>query len=279
MNWEKLDFSKVDSIKEYLLGELEICNFNEVASEMSPLTLCTWADWGNTHYAIVHDCLCIRYEYNGNFIFRHPVGKGDKEQAIKSVLGKENYKLTSEKKWGDYLYDAEKLRTLSGKKLHSKRNHFNAFIRENPDYAFQTIDDNLAKKCALKFKEWAEIHKSAENKSFQYGSSKLLKLLENFNDYKKMFPSLSGGVLSIANDEITAFTISELLRDDTALIHYEHASASVRGNYVAINKLNLEKNYPEVKYVNREDAAGEEGLIKAKESYHPICLVEKREII
>ncbi|RKW54571.1 MAG: DUF2156 domain-containing protein, partial [Lachnospiraceae bacterium] len=29
----------------------------------------------------------------------------------------------------DYVYDAEKLRTLSGRKLHAKKNHFNSFIK------------------------------------------------------------------------------------------------------------------------------------------------------
>ena len=32
----------------------------------------------------------------------------------------------------DYVYDREKLATLSGRKYHSKKNHYNAFIKNTP---------------------------------------------------------------------------------------------------------------------------------------------------
>ncbi|WP_461248600.1 5-formyltetrahydrofolate cyclo-ligase, partial [Treponema sp. R6D11] len=69
-----------------------------------------------------------------------------------------------------------------------------------------------------------------------------------------------------------------MISDDTIIIHFEKASAEIRGSFVAINKLHCEKmmkKYPELKYVNREDDSGIQGLRKAKLSYFPDFFVEK----
>ena len=40
----------------------------------------------------------------------------------------------------DYVYDRMMLQTLSGKKMQKRRNHYNAFLKENPDYIYRDLD-------------------------------------------------------------------------------------------------------------------------------------------
>ena len=42
----------------------------------------------------------------------------------------EDFTVTEQEDLKDYLYDGEALRRLSGKKLHKKKNHLNAFLKE-----------------------------------------------------------------------------------------------------------------------------------------------------
>ena len=39
----------------------------------------------------------------------------------------------------DYVYLREKLASLSGRKYHGKKNHYNAFKKEYPDYVYEPI--------------------------------------------------------------------------------------------------------------------------------------------
>ena len=85
---------------------------------------------------------------------------------------------------------------------------------------------------------------------------------------------LKGGVLRAGGD-IVAFTLGEPVCEDTFVVHIEKAYADIRGAYPMINQQFLEHEVSGYTYVNREDDTGEEGLRKAKLSYHPIFMAEK----
>ena len=57
--------------------------------------------------------------------------------------------------------------------------------------------------------------------------------------------------------------------------HVEKANPNIRGLYTVINQEFIQKNWIDVKYVNREEDMGKEGLRKAKESYNPEFMVKK----
>jgi hypothetical protein len=73
-------------------------------------------------------------------------------------------------------------------------------------------------------------------------------------------------------------TLGTRLSQDTFDIHFEKAREDISGAYNAVNcefARYLRLKYPEVKYLNREDDMGLEGLRKAKLSYYPDHMVEK----
>jgi hypothetical protein len=63
---------------------------------------------------------------------------------------------------------------------------------------------------------------------------------------------------------------------DTLHTHIEKADKEIRGSYQMIvrefNAANLDKG---IKYTNRQDDAGDEGLRRSKLSYHPCEIIEK----
>ncbi len=49
--------------------------------------------------------------------------------------------------WADYVYESEKLATLSGKKLHSKRNHVNRFMATHDNWTYEKLTKENVEEC------------------------------------------------------------------------------------------------------------------------------------
>lgn len=61
-------------------------------------------------------------------------------------------------------------------------------------------------------------------------------------------------------------------------VHFEKAYGELQGAYAMINREFarwVRARHPEIRYLNREDDMGVEGLRKAKQSYYPDLMVEK----
>ena len=85
---------------------------------------------------------------------------------------------------------------------------------------------------------------------------------------------IKGGVILI-NEKVEAFTLGERLNEETAVVHIEKANTEIRGLYNAINQQFCEKQWPDTRFINREQDLGEPGLREAKLSYNPDHMVEK----
>ena len=86
------------------------------------------------------------------------------------------------------------------------------------------------------------------------------------------------GIVLVDEGQPIAFAIGSRLTEDTFDIHFEKAMDTTDGSYAAINQAfaaYLMEKYPAVKWLNREDDLGIEGLRSAKLSYKPDRLVEK----
>ncbi len=175
----------------------------------------------------------------------------------------------------DYIYPAEKLRTLSGKKLHSKKNHLNRFMAEN-EWSFEEINAGNKAECLAMLEEWEAQNRYGDSRdngleAEHQAVRRALELLEELR--------LSGGLIRLLSGEragrVIAFSIGEALTRDTFVMHFEKAFGEINGAYAAINQQMVEHFARDFTYVNREDDAGDEGLRKAKLSYQPEFLLEK----
>ena len=169
----------------------------------------------------------------------------------------------------DYIYETEKLINLSGKKYHGKKNHINKFKKMNPDWSYESITKDNVEDCFQMALEWRNKNGCEEDEEKSAEICVTLNSLRLFEELK-----LRGGLIR-AGGRVVAFTIGEPVCDDTMVIHIEKAFADVQGAYPIINQQFLAHEATEYKYVNREEDLGEEGLRKAKESYHPVFLQEK----
>lgn len=165
----------------------------------------------------------------------------------------------------DYIYNSSDLINLSGKKYHGKRNHIKRFM-EN-DWEFEPITSDNLDDCIL-FS--TQFYNNNENDYSAIIEQYAIDLFFMNMDYL----NLKGGVLK-ADNRIVGITIGEQLNSDTFVVHIEKALADVQGAYPMICNQFAKANAAELKYINREEDLGLEGLRKSKLSYKPAFMVDK----
>lgn len=175
--------------------------------------------------------------------------------------------------YSDYLYDAEKLRTLSGKALHAKRNHLNRFFKEHPQAVYAPIQASDREEALALTAGWCarRAFDPVDIRSSDYPA--IQAVFEQFDHL-----DIRGGTLR-EEGVLRAFSIYGHRGEDLAFCHFEKAARGHEDFYVAINALTLREAFPTAKWVNREEDMGIEGLRKAKLSYKPARLVNKYEVI
>ena len=259
-----------------------------------------WRKMRDYRWAIEDDVLYIFSTNEEFFSAWQPIGSQDKmQEAITKILrvAEENrgdkkfrfvvlekifadelekyphakFNITPERNNFDYVYLAQDLINLSGRKFHRKKNHLNAFRKEYPDAKYLPITEKIIPKCREQLNIWAETHKRAnpDNPFIDYEQAAIHEIFDHFDKFK-----LKGGAI-LLNNKVVAFTFGERLNSDTAVIHVEKADSNIRGIYVAINQNFVEHEWADMIYINREEDMGIEGLRQAKESYRPIKLIEK----
>ncbi|MGC8912369.1 MAG: phosphatidylglycerol lysyltransferase domain-containing protein [Thermoplasmata archaeon] len=83
------------------------------------------------------------------------------------------------------------------------------------------------------------------------------------------------GFAVLLDGDVIGFTIGEQLNRETVVVHFEKGDYRYPGIYQYINQKFADAMLGKFKYINREQDLGIPGLRKAKESYHPIAMVEK----
>ncbi|HHY65090.1 MAG TPA: DUF2156 domain-containing protein [Clostridiaceae bacterium] len=168
----------------------------------------------------------------------------------------------------DYVYNASDLINLPGKKYSSKRNHIHQFMRKYGEYEYVPVSENNIQECKRIIDAWADLHETNTDPdhSERYAC---YELLDNWGKFQ-----VKGALIKV-NGRFEAFTIGELLNPETAVVRIEKANAEIHGLYTLINRDFCANEWSHVKYVNREEDLGIEGLRKSKLSYNPAFMVNK----
>lgn len=169
----------------------------------------------------------------------------------------------------DYLYPAEQMIALQGKKLHNKRTHINKFNALYKDWSFEPITPENIHLCHLMNDEWCRENGCYIDCLLELELCAARSALDHFFELE-----LEGGML-IVEGKVAAFTAGERYRADAFVINIEKALTAYNGSYTVINQQFAEHCLHDVRYINREDDVDNEGLRKAKMSYLPERFVEK----
>ena len=288
MYFTKLTLEHKDMYRSYTAGYIN--------AEASFTNIMMWDNsYFHGEYTITDNMLIIKYtNHRGQQRFSMPYGNGDAVAAtqklcqycmsagldveildansdyVDKIMQSALFKAecNQNRDYREYVYLTERLATLSGKELHSKKNHVNKF-KNTYDYRFVPMDASITSNCLELANQWLDAKYNGNKEEYAKEIDSISIALNNF-DYFGLF----GGVIYI-EDKIAAFTVGEKLTDDTALVHIEKADVSYKGAYATINYEFANMLKDKFKYLNREEDMGIEGLRKAKMSYKPEFLTDK----
>lgn len=284
LDFKGIEAEDCDKIKPYLE------KFNSLLCDYSVVILYLWRHTFNSEYCIVDDFLIIKNTIEDEVYFYFPISKNEEKVVSYDVVFKKlssycqqnkivlrffclddnmcqivnkffpTMTFTYERDWSDYLYDYEQIKNFSGKKLAMPRNHLNHFLK---NYDYQILDISNSN---------LDLVKLAVEKYYMRNdlNSKEKKALDYLLDHYDMFNVV--GKILIVDDEVVAFTIAKIIKD-VLFVHIEKADKEYKGSYQMIF-YELMKDL-DVKYVNREEDLGIEGLRKSKLSYRPLALLNK----
>ena len=290
IHFQKLTFSQKEEYNKILFS----CPSRGCEYSFANLTL-----WGLQKAAFLHGCVAFFSHFYGRSIYPYPIGNGDRRAVIEAILqdAKERgipcritnltdadreelenwfpgtFVLKSSRNDSDYVYAIDDLADLKGRKYQKKRNHANRFRSEHPDYSVLPLTSSNMSMAQHMIHDWytTRIQEDPEG-DYWLESIALTKACRHYEALEM------DGILLMEGDRVLAVTMGTKIAEDTFDIHFEKAREEVDGAYTVVNQefaRYLRLKYPEVAYLNREDDMGQEGLRKAKLSYHPHHMIDK----
>ena len=189
---------------------------------------------------------------------------------VLEVSAAAEFRVTPEREHFDYLYESSDLIALKGARYHAKRNHISRFLQDyGAAFQFVPIGSANLDLCAEFQERWCEWRRCDEDMNLREEWAAVRQGLAHYQDLTVL------GAAILIGEKVEAFTFGELLNSQTAVVHIEKANPEIPGLYTVINQKFCEKYWSGIPFINREQDLGEEGLRKAKLSYHPVRLVEK----
>ena len=255
--------------------------------------------WGRQKAAFLGEQLLSFSQFDRRSVYPFPVGPGDPKLALDAIIqdARERgipcyltgmteadctlleslypgrFRFHSDRDNFDYIYAIEDLAELKGRKFQKKRNHLNRFLQEHPDCQTLELDSHTRAAAYCMAQNWYA-QRMESDPTMDFHLEKLA--LDRAFAFQKQL-GLEGVVL-VNHDAVLAFAMGSRLNEDTFDIHFEKAREDVPGAYNAVNRAfaaHLRAKYPQLKWLDREEDMGLEGLRKSKLSYNPDHMIEK----
>ena len=265
-------------------------------SELTFTNLFMWRAYYRPQWRESQGCLLIiQNPLDGEPFGLPPAGNGDQSAAVQEICGAlsaagrrphlsrapqslaarldpAKYDIHPSRDQADYVYESQRLISLSGRKLHRKKNHLNQFFKHN-EYEYRELGPELIERVLGMQEDWCMLRDCPSDIGLMNEDMAVQEAVTNSQTLK-----FQGGAILI-EEKVEAFSFGELLNPESAVIHIEKANPEIPGLYAAINQMFAYNAWSGVEFINREQDLGLPGLRKAKQSYQPHHLVEKYEII
>ena len=255
--------------------------------------------WGRQEIAFLNGCVVFFSHFFGRSVYPYPIGSGDKRAALEAILADSRergipcritgmteadrqelesffpnqFVIRSARDNFDYVYTLDALADLKGKKLQKKRNHFNLFRTEHPDNRVEPICCGNIARIQHMVNDWYVSRKISDPEGDYFLES--VALAKAFRHYDALGME---GLALLEGDRVLAVTMGSPMSQDMMDVHFEKAVEDVHGAYNAINceyARHIRLKFPHIRFLNREDDMGLEGLRNAKLSYMPDHMIEK----
>lgn len=280
------DFKPLDITDLHIFNHA-FTNLPPQISEFTFTNLYSWRQAYKLQVCLFDDFLIVRSDSAAQARFFSPIGNGDIKSAIERIL-KENggtflripepvaalfehnqqVKVELDRDNSDYLFKAEDLISLTGKKYDGKRNLIKKF-QSMHEYEYVTFDASSINEC-LEFEEnWCVIKECDGEEGLRNEREALKEMVAHFS----VFKLIAGGIR--VGGKIAALAIGQQLNPTTLVLHVLKADPHMAGLYQLITHEFLLREGNGFAYVNMEQDLGVEGLRKAKLSYHPVGMVKK----
>ena len=252
--------------------------------------------WGRQCAARVGDDLLLFSHFGGKTMYPYPVCPADPRPAIEALMadarergiplrltGLNTQDVEDLQRWypdqfafhcgrdgHDYVYAIDDLADLKGKKYQPKRNHINRFLAQFPDARILPLSEETIPDAKALADRWHQRRSAEEDTGME-----LAALNRAFAHWQAL--ELEGLVLYVGS-QVVAMTMGSRLNEETFDVHFEKADLDYPGAYAVINRAfarHIREKHPEIRFLNREEDMGLEGLRKAKLSYYPHHMVEK----
>jgi hypothetical protein len=263
----------------------------QIASDYSFLNLWAWSPEYELSWAWDGDLIWIRQNRPENFLWA-PVGAWDTvdwparfhdNRMVQPVFTRvpemlanlwrkrlpQQAKIEDERGNWDYLYNVTDLIELQGNRYHKKKNLLNQFNRSYSSN-YLPFGAQLVKQAMAMQTDWCTWR---DCESSDILSSENRAIFRVLTEWRKL-AGLFGGALMV-DGSMVAYTLAESLTRDMLVIHFEKGDTQYKGIYQAINQQFLANSASDYAIVNREQDLNDEGLRKAKLSYHPIDYLQK----
>lgn len=257
--------------------------------EYSALVKLMWRERLHPSYAEGAGCLIVRNFIEGEYCFDYPVAGPDGDTAaaltlieeycaekdiplVLSVIPQEKaadlcarypyFRFSSPRVWRDYLYAAEDLREFAGRRYSGQRNHINKFRKIYSDAAFRALGKEDLPLIEAFWRDYEAVFtKEKESAKNELRWAKKMLRLTGSRHFCVGGMELDGRLISLAMAERCGATLH---------VHIEKALYGYEGVYpTTVQAFAREFAVDGVRWLNREDDAGDRGLRTSKLQYLP----------